>query len=227
MYCQLQGLFSFAKSVCSFKWWRALMQSNTCCKGAYECVNVSLSKSSQRGSTQRNNGDRRTAWPTSLQSALGIITSHGNLLVGMNLENGPWFLFNTPDIKDVCLLLFFVSFAKVLVGLQQCCFLRKLNIISHTPGTTESLDTLIDLWANSLDTPRCAAGWMAAGGALGWYSKFFNRWSNFTGGTDKDKAVKAETKSWFLGFSHLYWIIRTGVITQPLQSFNFLDAFGP
>ena len=76
MYCQLQGLFSFAKSVCSFKWWRALMQSNTCCKGAHECVNVSLSqkgvsKSSQRGSTQRNNGDRRTAWPTTSLQSLG------------------------------------------------------------------------------------------------------------------------------------------------------------
>ena len=89
------------------------MQSNTCCKGAYECVNVSLSQKGVRETTGTA-GPHGQQLP--LQSALGIITSHGNLLVGMILENDPWFLFNTPDIKDVCLLLFFVSFAKVAMG---------------------------------------------------------------------------------------------------------------
>lgn len=93
MYCQLQRLFllrspffALSNDFSGTDAVKYLLHP-----GAYECVNVCLSqkgvsKSSQRGITQRNNGGPLEHMVTDwLQSVLGIITSHGKLLVGMNL----------------------------------------------------------------------------------------------------------------------------------------------
>lgn len=87
MYCQLQSLFLLRSPFSLFQ----MMMGTDALKyllhpGAYECVNVCLSqkgvsKSSQRGITQRNNGGPLEHMVTDwLQSALGIITSRGKLL---------------------------------------------------------------------------------------------------------------------------------------------------